>query len=471
VSSAQAEVGDEAMDVPTRSDAERDSELQKLIPAPCISAREGQAEVELAELERQIKSAELMLKHVELEKLRVDLAKAKRHFSPLGVLQGAIAALGIIGVAGVVLGPVREVFKADADLSKLKLDRQVEELKTAEQLFEQRKRQFEDTKKAYEDRLKAQASAAERSLGLAEASLTRVQEELNRAKRRERANVHENQKRVAALTAELALQQERVSVAMQRVSQADLGEFKDCGDCPIMIRIPAGTFTMGSPYYYKLESEQDEGPIREVTVSRFSISKTEVTRSHWAACVRAGKCEEPPEKEGGHGDDRPITQVSWQDALNYTNWLSQVTGHPYRLPAEAEWEYAARAGTSTPFSFGDTITPEQVNFNPRGRYPSLEQGYFRMQTVSVGSLPPNPWGLHEVHGNVWEWVEDDYHISYVNAPANGSAWVDSPRGKYRVIRGGSWLSAPSVVRSASRRPQAPDFPDDLLGFRVARSAQ
>jgi len=173
--------------------------------------------------------------------------------------------------------------------------------------------------------------------------------------------------------------------------------------------------------------------------------------------------------------------VSWHDAQDYCAWLSELTGHGYRLPSEAEWEYACRAGSQTPFSFGNNVTPEQVNYDGNYPYAGGKRGQYREKTVQVQSLPPNAWGLYEMHGNVREWVQDEWHDHYNGAPTDGSAWEDrSPHrlwlnnvfasiiGTARVVRGGVWRYYARYCRSASRYRVQPDYRYDFTGFRCAR---
>jgi formylglycine-generating enzyme required for sulfatase activity len=180
-----------------------------------------------------------------------------------------------------------------------------------------------------------------------------------------------------------------------------------------MVALPGGTFLMGSP-----EGEEgrdaDEGPQHEVTIRSFAIGKYEVTFEEWDACVAAGGCNgyQPDDRGWGRGR-RPVINVSWDDAQAYMAWLAEATGKPYRLPSEAEWEYATRAGTTTRYAFGDEITEKEANF-----------GGTVGKTTEVGSYPANAWGLHDIHGNVVEWVEDIWHNSYQGAPADGSAWTN-----------------------------------------------
>jgi formylglycine-generating enzyme required for sulfatase activity len=244
--------------------------------------------------------------------------------------------------------------------------------------------------------------------------------------------------------------------------------FRDCDVCPEMVVLAGGTFTMGSPAG-EAGRDSDEGPQRQVTIAPFAIGKTEVTFEQWDACVTAGGCNGHRPSDAGWGrGSRPVINVSWNDAQAYVAWLSNKTGRTYRLPTEAEWEYAARAGTTTPFSFGATISTAQANYDGDYTYGSGSKGEDRRRTVPAGSLPANPWGLHEVHGNVWEWVEDCYHASYQGAPTNGRAWVDQSC-TARVLRGGSWVNDPGDLRSAGRGWGEPDTRDDNGGFRVART--
>ena len=241
-----------------------------------------------------------------------------------------------------------------------------------------------------------------------------------------------------------------------------LSTFSDCTECPEMVVIPAGSFMMGSPENEK-DRDTDEGPQHRVTIAPFAISKTEVTFAEWDACVTAGGCNRyTPSDEGwGHGN-RPVINVSWTDAQAYVVWLSQHTGKPYRLPSEAEWEYAARAGTTTRYAYGDAITPKDAN------YADSKLG----RTTEVMAYPPNAWGLYDMHGNVWEWVEDVYHASYDGAPNDGSAWTDNEgiqSSRIRVDRGGSWYYEPRNLRSAYRYSDGPDIRNYNLGFRVART--
>ena len=236
---------------------------------------------------------------------------------------------------------------------------------------------------------------------------------------------------------------------------------RDCAECPLMVRIPAGTFTMGAP-----ESEpwsyDNERPQHMVSIPAFRAGAHEVTFAEWDACVAAGGCGGfSPDDEGWDRDNRPVVNVSWDDAQSYVDWLSQRTGQHYRLLTESEWEYAGRAGTTTPFHTGATITSQQANF-------ADEYGPYRAQTVPVGSFAPNGFGLYDMYGNVWEWVEDCWNAGYAEAPSDGSAWLSGDCSS-RVLRGGSWADSTSGLRAALRVSNSTGGRNTNVGFRVART--
>jgi formylglycine-generating enzyme required for sulfatase activity len=245
--------------------------------------------------------------------------------------------------------------------------------------------------------------------------------------------------------------------------------FKECDKCPEMVVVPAGSFTMGSP-----ASEPDrinnEDPEHAVTIGKpFAVGKFAVTFDEWDACVADGGCNgyRPSDKNWGRGR-QPVIRVSWDDAKAYAAWLSRKTGKAYRLLSEAEREYATRAGTKTPFWWGSAITPREANYNGTVVYNKGAKGEFREKTLQVDALEPNPWGIYQVHGNVWEWVDDCWHDSYAGAPSDGSAWTigDSSR---RVVRGGSWIDNPRDLRAAVRLWYTADHRVDYIGFRLART--
>jgi formylglycine-generating enzyme required for sulfatase activity len=248
---------------------------------------------------------------------------------------------------------------------------------------------------------------------------------------------------------------------------------KDCPLCPEMVEVPAGEFLMGSP-----ESERgrgsNEGPQHKVTIRQpFAVGKFEVTFAQWDACVAEGGCKHNPGDEGWGRGKRPVINVSWHDAGQYVAWLSRKTGKAYRLLTEAEWEYVARgvraaSAPHPPFSTGSTINYKQANYDANFIYADGKPGIFRQKTVDVGTFAKNAFGVHDMHGNVWEWVQDCYKDSYAGAPTDGSA-VASGGCTLRVLRGGSWNYYPQLLRSAYRYATAPDVRLDIAGFRVARS--
>ncbi len=239
---------------------------------------------------------------------------------------------------------------------------------------------------------------------------------------------------------------------------ADGQVFQDCDFCPEMVVIPAGTFQMGSPASEE-DRNDDEGPRHRVTLRSFALGVKEVTFDEWDACVRAGGCNGyRPDDEGWGRGARPVIRVNWENAQTYVSWLSEITGAQYRLPSESEWEYATRAGTTTPFHTGSTISTDQANYDRnRGR------------TTPVGKFAPNSFGLYDVHGNVWEFVEDCWHDDYSGAPSDGTAWTHGGSCVYRVLRGGSWSDDSREVRSAHRIWGTTWVAFRFIGFRVSRT--
>jgi len=263
--------------------------------------------------------------------------------------------------------------------------------------------------------------------------------------------------------------------------------FWECSGCPEMVVMPTGEFTMGSPDN-EPQRRAEEGPTHKVTIRRgFAVSKVPVTRDQFERFVNAtghkvgdtcavrsdgrwtteaGRSFKDPgfAQAGNH----PVVCVSFEDAKAYLAWISKQAGRTYRLLSEAEWEYVARAGTSTPFWWGATIAPAQANYNGNGVFPGGTKGEFRQKTVPVyDSFKRNPWNLFIGEGNVAEWVEDCWNKNYQGAPSDGSAWTGGQCGS-RVVRGGSWTSDPAMLRSAARLAAEPSLRSSDIGFRVAR---
>ena len=287
----------------------------------------------------------------------------------------------------------------------------------------------------------------------------------------------------------------RATVAPERPVEKAVGTFerhqagqtfKDCAECPEMVVLPAGSFVMGSPPNEE-GREDSEGPQHLVKISRpFAVGKFEVTFDEWDACVTQGGCRgyRPPDEGWGRGR-RPVIHLSLEDARAYLAWVSRKTGQTYRLLSEAEWEYSARGitdGSAGPrYSWGNDADVGCHYANGLDRsgadgssllWPISWIGMMKCRdgyvfTAPVGNFAANSFGLHDMHGNVWEWVEDPYHGSYLGAPTDGGAWTTGTE-SWRVLRGGSWNDYPWVLRTASRGRNSPDSRLDITGFRVAR---
>jgi formylglycine-generating enzyme required for sulfatase activity len=243
-----------------------------------------------------------------------------------------------------------------------------------------------------------------------------------------------------------------------------------------MISIPGGTFIMGSPKEEK-DSLDSERPQHSVTVQPFFMGKYPVTQAQWRFVAQLSQVNKKldPDPSKFKGDNRPVETVSWYDAVEFCDRLSTHTKREYRLPSEAEWEYACRAGTTTPFHFGETITTDLANYDGGSSYGQGPKGVYRQETTAVGSFGvANNFGLYDMHGNVWEWCLDDWHDDYKGAPTDESAWFNSDdklsdKSKPAVMRGGSWIDLPHFCRSASRLDLNWDgrgYFDDNFGFRV-----
>lgn len=234
---------------------------------------------------------------------------------------------------------------------------------------------------------------------------------------------------------------------------------------PEMVKIPAGSFEMGC--VSKENCQDDEKPVHKVTLSSFFISKTEVTFAQWDACVEAGTCSKAANDNGWGHDQRPVINVSWNDTQDYLQWLNKETSNSYRLPNEAEWEYAARAKSKTKYAFGNDVS--RLNDYAWYGYETAET-----QTHPVTSKKSNLWGLYGMHGNVEEWVQDCYHKNYNGAPTDGNAWTRGDCNKNdkgdirRVHRGGGWEDFADDCRSANRSVSAPNYRNSNLGFRIVR---
>lgn len=238
-----------------------------------------------------------------------------------------------------------------------------------------------------------------------------------------------------------------------------------------MMLIPSGNFMMGSPMD-EPKRRHNEGPQRRVQVDAFCMGKYPVTQAQWRVVVAMPQVNQPLKLDPSwfKGENRPVEQVSWHDAVEFCARLSACTGYTYRLPSEAEWEYACRAGTTTPFHFGETITTEVANYDGDFTYNRGRKGEPRKETTPIEHFDTaNAFGLCDMHGNVWEWCKDHRHGNYEGAPTDGSAWLSDDKDAGRVIRGGSWYSYPENCRSATRNPDVPRETGSGIGFRVVCS--
>jgi len=284
-------------------------------------------------------------------------------------------------------------------------------------------------------------------------------------------------------------------LANQMIAQlgATGNEFRDCDHCPAMVVIPSGSVVMGSD-----DGRPDETPRHRVTIAEpFAVGKYEVTVGEFEAFVAAtghdmgdedGLLGLPPAnactslnflqvferiswRAPGYGqdDDSPVVCISWNDAVAYVKWLSIETGQPYRLLSEAEWEYVARAKTDTAFHFGATISTKEANYDSSHSDELSVDQLNRGQAITIGSFPPNRFGVHDVHGNALEWVEDCWHQNYEGAPTDGRAWTRDGNCEVRVARGGSWYNYASLIRSAARGSYDVKKRHSHFGLRVARA--
>jgi len=264
---------------------------------------------------------------------------------------------------------------------------------------------------------------------------------------------------------------------------APLQTFKDSlssgGTGPKLVVVPSGEFVMGPSPNEPLQFDREK-PLHKVKIGKpFAISQYEITFGEYDQFVKDTSYRRPSDKGWGTAHwgrgNMPVFDVSWHEAQRYVEWLSEQTGKTYRLPSEAEWEYAARAGTTTAFSTGECIDTEQANYHGRYEFGDCPLSpTYRGKTTPVGSFKPNAWGLYDVHGNMFEWTLDCWHPSYIGAPDNGSAWLNRGHDancKRRVLRGGSWSGRPVDIRSANRSHNDANFKSIFIGFRVVRELE
>jgi formylglycine-generating enzyme required for sulfatase activity len=236
--------------------------------------------------------------------------------------------------------------------------------------------------------------------------------------------------------------------------------------CPEMVMVPAGAFAMGSPPSEPGRFDSEE-QVRVTIIRPFAVAKFAVTFDQWDACVADGGGNGyKPDDKGWGRSNRPVINVNWNDAKAFAEWLSRTTGRAYRLLSEAEHEYVTRGGTTTPFWWGSSISPNQANYNGDCTYAGSPKGDYRRCSVPVDNFAANPWGLFNVHGNVWEWTEDCWNDSNQGNPGNGSARTTGDCTR-NVVRGGSWASDPKYLRAAFRFGITASLRGSLFGFRLA----
>jgi formylglycine-generating enzyme required for sulfatase activity len=320
------------------------------------------------------------------------------------------------------------------------------------------------------------------------------------------AEQQEQQRKLLAAKAELAyrVEQERARKQLASRAAAELAQqlptatspvadaegvlrdrFLDgTGEGPELVLIPTGRFQMGSPEHERKIAMaagsqkswlERETPQHWVGIEySFALGRHPVSVGEWRQFARVtgwvSQSETDWDKPGFAQSERhPVVGVSWHDAQLYLQWLIEQTGQFYRLPSEAEWEYACRAGSKSAFSFGDEISTEHANYDGHYTYNGSARGQYRGGTSAAGDFAPNPWGLYDMHGNVWEWMQDAVHDNYEGAPADGSAWEEGGDASRRILRGGSWLYNPRYLRSALRNGFSSALSNDIVGFRVARN--
>jgi len=326
-----------------------------------------------------------------------------------------------------------------------------------------------DEEKVLATRKAGEAKAAEEKRAAAAAALALAEKHAAEAAERDRVMRAAAEKEAAdKAVAESAERARLAKLEEERAAATRPGRvFRDCQGCPEMVILPLGSYNMGSPAS-EAGRAPTEGPQHRVQIAQqIAVGKFEVTFDEWAMCVREGGCKENPGDAGWGKGKRPIINVSWNDAKQYVKWLAEKTGKGYRLLSEAEWEFAARGGNGGAFSFGNSISGDQANYDAAFAYAGGATGAKLGKTSTVGSYKPNAFGLYDMHGNVGEWVEDCLNDTYAGAPADGSAWASGNCGQ-RLVRGGSWESNPAAVRSAGRAYFIPFVRLNSVGLRVAR---
>jgi formylglycine-generating enzyme required for sulfatase activity len=323
----------------------------------------------------------------------------------------------------------------------------------------------EEERKAREEEAKRMADAEAERL----AELQRAKEEEERNDREEEANRGPALIQISAHRGELVRVGNEWQQNTEQITVSGYEQVLAKGIAITMVQIPAGSFQMGSPDT-EAERAEDEGPQHRVQLRSFFLGQTPVTQAQWKEVASWPQVDLKlnPDPARFKGTNRPLEQVSWEEAMEFCCRLSQRTKLAYTLPSESQWEYACRAGTTSPFAFGDTLMPDLANYDGNYAYGSGPKGQYRRKTTEVGSFPANAWGLQDMHGNVWEWCLDHWHDDYLGAPSDGSAWVNGGDQTMRLLRGGSWGFNPWYCRSANRSRWHLDIRFNCVGFRLCR---
>nr|WP_235081794.1 SUMF1/EgtB/PvdO family nonheme iron enzyme [Anabaena sp. 90] len=379
----------------------------------------------------------------------------------------------------------------DEDVASIKLETtSVKEAEYQKQLQIQKQQEKEalqlqqQAKALSQLRLQQEAERLQRQREAEAAEQLRLQEEAERLQRQREAEAEKNKssyqlKTFQFKTAQITLKSSMLGLVktpeIKRIAKSAEYFTQDLGNGVLleMVHIPGGTFLMGSPENEK-DRNSSESPQHQVTVPSFFMGKYPVTQKQWRLVAALPKVkidlESDPSRFKGDGstsltNNLPVERVSWNHTQEFCARLSRKTNKAYRLPSEAEWEYACRGGTTTPFYFGETISTELANYNGNYTYGGGAKGEYRGKTTEVGKFPANPCGLYDMCGNVWEWCEDEWHENYINAPTDGSAWSDGSN-SYATLRGGSWFNNPQLCRSAYRSYGNRDNHYYSFGFRV-----
>ncbi|UUO14069.1 caspase, EACC1-associated type [Dolichospermum heterosporum] len=367
----------------------------------------------------------------------------------------------------------------DEDVESIKLE--ITSVKEAEYQKQQEKEalQLQQQAKALSQlRLQQEAERLQRQREVEAAEQLRLQQEVEASQRQQKAEAEKNKssyqlKTFQFETAQITLKSSMLGFVktpeIKRITKSAEYFAQDLGNGVFieMVHIPGGTFIMGSP-----ENEEgrqsSESPQHQVNVPSFFMGKYPVTQKQWQAVAALEKVKIDLKSDPSRfkGDNLPVECVSWDDAQEFCSRLSRKANKTYRLPSEAEWEYACRAGTTTPFYFGETISTELANYYGNDTYGQGQKGEYRGKTIEVGIFFANPFGLYDMCGSVWEWCEDEWHENYINAPTDGSAWTSLSDNEPRTMRGSSWGNGPNLCRSANRLSIFRYSRQDNEGFRV-----